>query len=50
MLDINDVSAQNKTMRDGEDDIDDIARRVDEWIAANRELFDSWLAAARATG
>lgn len=50
VLDINDVSAQNLTMRDGEDDIDDIARHVDEWIAANRDLFDNWLAAARAAG
>jgi glycine betaine/proline transport system substrate-binding protein len=49
-LDINDVSAQNKKMRDGEDNLDDIARHVEEWIAANREAYDSWLAAARAAG
>ena len=49
-IDINDVSAQNKKMRDGEDKIEDIARHVDEWIAAHRDLFDGWLAAARAAG
>jgi glycine betaine/proline transport system substrate-binding protein len=49
-LDINEVSAQNKKMRDGEDNLDDIARHVEEWIAANREAYDSWLAAARAAG
>lgn len=49
-IDINDVSAQNKKMRDGEDGLDDIARHIDEWIAAHRDLFDSWLAAARAAG
>ena len=45
-LDINDVSAQNKRMRDGEDSLDDIARHVDEWISTNQETFDSWVAAA----
>ncbi len=46
-IDINDVSAQNNKMRDGEDSLDDIARHVDEWIANNQDLFDSWLEAAR---
>ncbi len=49
-LDINDVSAQNMKMRDGEDDIADIDRHVEEWIANNRDVFDSWLAAARKGG
>jgi len=49
-ININDVSAQNNWMHDGDDNLDDIARHVDEWIAANRELFDSWLVAARAAG
>lgn len=47
-LDINDVSAQNKAMQDGEDKAEDIARHVDEWIAKNQEAFDGWLAEARA--
>lgn len=46
-IDINDVSAQNNKIRDGEDSAADIARHVDEWIAANRAEFDSWLQAAR---
>ena len=49
-LDINDVSAQNKKMRDGEDSIEDILRHTDEWIAANQAEFDSWVAAAREAG
>ena len=47
-LDINEVSAQNMRMRDGEDSIEDVRRHVDEWIAENRETFDGWLAEARA--
>ncbi len=46
-LDINDVSAQNNKMRDGEDSIEDIARHVNEWIAANQDKFDSWVEAGR---
>lgn len=47
-LDINDVSAQNKKMREGEDSIEDIERHVDEWIAENQEAFDGWVEEARA--
>ena len=47
-ININDVSAQNNKIHNGEDSDTDIARHVDEWIAANREVFDSWLEAARA--
>ena len=47
-LDINDVSAQNKAMQDGEDSIEDIDRHVDEWITKNQDTFDSWLEEARA--
>ena len=46
-LDINDVSAQNKKMRDGEDSLEDIARHVSEWIAANQDAYDGWLAMAK---
>lgn len=48
VLDINDVSAQNKKVADGEDSSEDIDRHVAEWIRANQETYDSWLAAARA--
>lgn len=47
-LDINDISAQNKKISDGEDSSDDIDKHVSEWIAANQSDFDSWLDAARA--
>ncbi len=47
-LDINDISAQNKAMQDGEDSVEDIDRHVDEWIANNRAAFDGWLEEARA--
>lgn len=47
-IDINDVSAQNNKIRDGEDSSRDIDRHVSEWIAANRGQFDGWLKAARA--
>jgi glycine betaine/proline transport system substrate-binding protein len=46
-LDINDVSAQNKRMRDGEDSIEDIERHADEWIKANQSTYDSWIKAAQ---
>ncbi len=49
-LDINDVSAQNMKMRDGEDSLDDVGKHVDAWIKAHQATFDGWLAAARATG
>jgi len=47
-LDINDISAQNKKISEGEDTSDDIDRHVNEWIAANQEAYDGWLEAARA--
>lgn len=49
-LNINDVSAQNNRMRDGEDSVEDILRHVDEWIAANQETFDSWVEAGKKAG
>lgn len=47
-LDVNDISAQNKLMADGEDGSGDIDRHVAEWIGANRAAYDGWLDAARA--
>jgi glycine betaine/proline transport system substrate-binding protein len=47
-IDVNDISAQNKLMADGEDGSDEIDAHVDAWIAENRAEYDSWLEAARA--
>ncbi|MBI6630855.1 glycine betaine/L-proline ABC transporter substrate-binding protein ProX [Pontibaca salina] len=46
-IDIDDVSAENYKMREGEDSIKDIDRHVDQWIETNRNTYDSWIAAAR---
>lgn len=46
-LDINDISAENKLITDGEKTSADIDRHVDDWISAHKDLYDSWLAAAR---
>ncbi|WP_282093546.1 glycine betaine/L-proline ABC transporter substrate-binding protein ProX [Epibacterium ulvae] len=47
-IDINDVSAQNKLIADGEDSSEDVDRHVADWIDQNRETYDGWLQAARA--
>jgi glycine betaine/proline transport system substrate-binding protein len=44
---INDISAQNQLMQDGENTPEDIRRHAEEWIANNQELFDSWVEEAR---
>ena len=46
-VDINDISAENKLITDGEKTSADIDRHVDDWINAHKHLYDSWLAAAR---
>ncbi len=46
-LDINDISAENKLITDGENTQDDIQRHADEWIKAHQADYDAWLAAAR---
>lgn len=45
---INDISATTLRITNGESSSSDINRHADEWIEANREAYDSWLAAARA--
>lgn len=47
-IDINDVSAENKLIADGEDSSDDIDRHVADWISAHQDEYDGWLEAARA--
>lgn len=42
-----DIFAQNAKMQEGEDKEDDIQRHAEEWISANRKLFDGWLDEAR---
>ncbi len=44
---LNDISAQNTKMNDGEKSQKDIDRHADEWIAANQDLWNDWLAQAR---
>ena len=46
-VDINDVSAENKLIADGEDSSADIDKHVEDWIAAHRAEYDGWLAEAR---
>lgn len=43
-----DESAQNLKMHDGANKLEDIKRQAAEWIAANQQKYDGWLADARA--
>lgn len=47
---IDDVSAQNQLMRDGEDSVADIRRHAEEWVAENQDQFNEWLEEAQAAG
>ncbi len=47
---INDVSAQNLLMQEGQDSPEDIRGHAEDWVAANQELFDSWIEAAKDAG
>lgn len=44
---LEDIAGQNLRMRTGENSAEDIRRHAAEWIEANREQVDQWLAAAR---
>lgn len=46
-IDINDVSAENKLIADGEDSSDAIDKHVADWIAAHQAEYDGWLTEAR---
>jgi glycine betaine/proline transport system substrate-binding protein len=46
-IDINDVSAENKLIADGEKSSADIDKHVDSWISQHQAEYDSWLQAAR---
>ncbi len=47
-LPINDVSAQNKLIAEGEDSDQDIEMHAKQWIERNQKRFDFWLKKARA--
>ena len=47
---ITDIFEQNARLNSGEDKPEDIVRHAREWIAANGELVDGWLAEARTVG
>ncbi|MGB7300403.1 MAG: glycine betaine/L-proline ABC transporter substrate-binding protein ProX [Burkholderiaceae bacterium] len=42
-----DISEQNMRMQIGEDSIPDIERHARQWIAANRNKYDRWLAVSK---
>jgi glycine betaine/proline transport system substrate-binding protein len=44
---LDDIFAQNAQMYEGADKPADLERQADEWIAANQEVFDSWIEAAK---
>ena len=46
-LELVDIAAQNTRMNEGEKSQKDIAKHVDEWIAANQDTWQGWLEAAR---
>ncbi|GAA3989299.1 glycine betaine/L-proline ABC transporter substrate-binding protein ProX [Comamonas faecalis] len=45
---VEDISAQNQLMNQGQNKPADIERHADAWIAAHQKTFDGWLAQARA--
>lgn len=49
VIPINDVSAQNRLMRDGQDSMEDISRHVAEWIENNADTFEGWVESARSS-
>lgn len=49
-VDVNDVSAQNLKMRDGEDKAKDVTGHVEAWIKANQKAWDGWIAEAMKAG
>ncbi len=46
-IDINDISAENKLIADGEDSSEAIDKHVADWIAAHQAEYDGWLVEAR---
>ena len=46
-IDINDISAENKLITDGENTPEAIEKHATDWIAAHQAEYDGWLQAAR---
>ncbi len=44
---LNDVSAQNKLMQDGEDTLEQIRGHAEQWITDHQDEFDGWIAEAK---
>ncbi|MEL7038477.1 MAG: glycine betaine/L-proline ABC transporter substrate-binding protein ProX [Cyanobacteria bacterium J06592_8] len=44
---VEDVSAENELIQQGEDKPEDIRRHAQEWVEKNQELFNSWVEAAK---
>ncbi|MGP4844493.1 glycine betaine/L-proline ABC transporter substrate-binding protein ProX [Marinobacter sp. 1Y8] len=44
---VNDVSAENMKIRDGEDSQEQIMAHTQSWIKSHRDTYDGWLKAAR---
>lgn len=42
------VNAAQVKLRDGEDTVEDFRRHAEDWVAANQEQFDAWVAEAAA--
>lgn len=42
------VNAAQIKLRDGEDTVDDFRRHAEDWVAANQDQFDAWVAEAAA--
>lgn len=47
-LPINDISAENMMMKQGQNSPEDIARHADGWLKAHSQLVDQWLTEAKA--
>jgi glycine betaine/proline transport system substrate-binding protein len=45
---LEDISAENQLIQQGEDQAEDIRRHAEAWVQQNQALFDSWLEEARA--
>ena len=48
-LPVTDINAQNLRMNEGANTQQDVERHADGWIQAHRQVFDAWIAEARAT-
>ena len=44
------VNAAQIRLRDGEDTLEDFRKQAEDWVAANQDQFDAWVAAAATAG